>query len=135
MLSGLKKSELDVLFPAYLETDRDGTITGCGPSIKRHLEDGIAGQPVLDVFEIVRPATLETLEDILCERQAILLECRKLRALKLRGIVISLEDKLMFFMGHATAMISAEGMLAYNYSDFAPYDNTQDLLMATQAPY
>lgn len=128
----LNKTELDVLFPAYLETDQEGIIIGYGHSIARHAGTSLEGRSLLDVFEFLRPVPFTNFDDILTQQTTIILECRSKPALKLRGIVMAFEKKLVFFVGHATAMTQNEDKLSYNYSDFAPQDCSQDLLMATK---
>ena len=62
----LNKELLDELYPARLAVTPEGLIEAAGPSLVRHLGEGLVGRKFLDAFKFERPRIHDVAELIGC---------------------------------------------------------------------
>jgi signal transduction histidine kinase len=124
--------ELDLLFPAYIKTDRRGVILSCGSSYSRHLPKSLRGTLLLEEFKATRPAGAESIEQLRNANGTIILEHRKLAGLKLRGVLFARRGAHYLLVGHVPNVAAAEQSVKYRYADFSPCDGSQDVFLAAQ---
>ena len=128
----LTREDLDRLFPAHMETTTAGVITACGSSLNRHLEMELVGRNLLDEFSVERPVNVDETEDLLIDQQTVILSNKTNSTLRLRGIIIRRADRFALLLGHTPPMTRNDQAIKYRFSDFAPFDGTQDIFLAAE---
>lgn len=127
----IDKTQLDLLFPAYIRTDSDLVITDVGPSVARHSVEVRPGRPLLDVFDCVRPSGPFDPKTCARDQRSIHIQSHD-RALNLRGIIAANTQGYVLFVGHAPGAEDRLGRLSLRMSDFSPADASLDALMAVE---
>jgi two-component system, sensor histidine kinase len=116
------RAELDLLFPAHVLLDPDGTIRAVGPSLSRLAAGDLIGRDVGQVFQVdlyqdaaapdARPGT-------------VTLTMERPHALRLRGTCLRREDEVWLLVGHQPQHDATTELVA---EDFAPSDAAADLI-------
>lgn len=121
----LNKELLDELYPARLAVTPEGLIEAAGPSLVRHLGEGLVGRKFLDAFKFERPRIHDVAELIGC-KQSIILQSLFNSDLRLRGLVKVQDGLLHLLVGHIPTADGKVGGQMLVFSDFAPTDSTLD---------
>lgn len=128
----LSRRELDLLYPAYIRTDRRGVIDACGASFERHLPQTLQGAMFLETFRVLRPAEAVSFRQLRAHDGVILIEHRAIPGLKLRGVRIARRNAVYFLLGHLPNVAEGGQAVKYRYTDFSPCDGSQDAFLAAQ---
>lgn len=126
----LEGEDLDRVAPFGVLCDTDLMVTRTGPSWTR-LTDDFVGRPLLDVFDLVRPAGVDTVEGLRRHRDSMLLLRLKPRGPRLRFQVVDVSQPAGVMLVGTPVVSSSEELdrLGLSAADFSPIDQTPDLLL------
>ena len=126
----LEGEDLDRVAPFGVLCDADLVITRTGPSWAR-LTDDFVGRPLLDVFDLVRPAGVDTVEGLRRHRDSMLLLRLKPRGPRLRFQLVDVSQPAGIMLVGTPVVSSSEELdrLGLSAADFSPIDQTPDLLL------
>lgn len=128
----LNQDKLDRLFPAHIEIDKAGAISGLGPSLKRHISLEPIGKPLNSIFRVNFPQKISssgkggTIREIVMSGKGIAEE------IFLRGSVINSQNGYLLLLGHVPSEGKNNKARDLIFSDFAPTDSSVDLLFVSR---
>lgn len=126
----LTGQDLDRLFPAYVSTDPTGKIQQIGPSLSRHTDGNLIGQPILESFVLERPMNVTSICEVLAHGTVCSLGLRTNPTIKLQGIVHQSNKHFLFLLAHVPSLESSAEGPSYRFSDFAPFDGSRGILVS-----
>ena len=132
----LDPQAIDRLMPMHLCLAPDGTITGCGPTLRKLGGDGLAGRPFFDLFEVRRPGGIAGMADLSRRAgQRLYLALKGQGAAGLRGLAVPLAGGrgLILNLSFGVALLDAVRAFQLTDSDFAPTDLAVELLYLVEA--
>ena len=125
---------LDVLCPMHVEVDAAGVIRHAGPTIAKLVDGPVVGQPLLDVFEIVRPRAVESLADIHDkEGDALHLRLRDGHRTTMKAVAVAHGSGAILNLSFGISIVEAVGNYRLTSLDFAPTDLTIEMLYLVEA--
>lgn len=126
----LEGEDLDRVAPFGVLCDTDLVVTRTGPSWARLTADFV-GLPLLDVFDLVRPAGIDSVEGLRRHRDSMLLLRLKPRGPRLRFQVVDVSEPPGVMLVGTPVVSSSEELerLGLSAADFSPIDQTPDLLL------
>jgi PAS domain S-box-containing protein len=126
----LEGEDLDRVAPFGVLCDTALVVTRVGPSWSRLTEDFV-GRSLLDVFDLVRPAGIDTVEGLRRHRDSMLLLRLRPRGPRLRFQVVDVSDPAGVMLVGTPVVSSSEELdqLGLSAADFSPIDQTPDLLL------
>lgn len=126
----LEGEDLDRVAPFGVLCDSDLVVTRTGPSWARLTADFV-GLPLLDVFDLVRPAGIDSVEGLRRHRDSMLLLRLKPRGPRLRFQVVDVSEPPGVMLVGTPVVSSSEELerLGLSAADFSPIDQTPDLLL------
>lgn len=126
----LEDGDLDRVAPFGVLVDEDLVVRRIGPSWLR-LTDDFSGRSLLEVFDVVRPAGIESVEALRQHRDSMLLLRLRPSGPRLRFQAIDIsEPRGMLLTGTPVVSTSEElDRLGLSAADFSPIDQTPDLLL------
>lgn len=133
---GLSRQALDQLMPMHLLIAPSGNVVQAGPTLAKIAGADMAGRPVVDVVDVVRPRAVSDLAGFLSMQGARLRICLRSRPnLPMRGMIVSLPGQsgglLNLSLGVSAARAVAE--FGLTLGDFPPCDQTVDMLYLHEA--
>lgn len=131
-------SALDVLCPMHLILGPSGHILHAGPTLRKmRAGRGLTGQRFLDVFEVKRPRTLNSMSDLISkEPQKLRLKLRAAPHTSLKGVLVPAVDSGGMMIVNLSFGISIlEGVRDYalTNADFAATDLAIEMLYLVEA--
>ena len=128
---------LDTLCPMHAVLDRTGHITHLGPTLQK-LRPGIAliGTRFLEVFELQRPRTVTSMDDLLeCAGTKLHLRFRDSPRTSVKGILVELPDNQGAVINLSFGISILEGVSDYALTDadFAATDLAVEMLYLVEA--
>lgn len=126
----LEGEDLDRVAPFGVLCDTSLIVTRTGPSWARLTPDFV-GRHLLDVFDLVRPAGVTTVEGLREHRDSMLLLRLKPRGPRLRFQVVDVSQPAGVMLVGTPVVSSSEELdrLGLSAADFSPIDQTPDLLL------
>ena len=126
----LEGEDLDRVAPFGVLCDTSLVVTRTGPSWARLTTDFV-GLPLLDVFDLVRPAGIDSVDGLRRHRDSMLLLRLKPRGPRLRFQVVDVSDPAGVMLVGTPVVSSSEELdrLGLSAADFSPIDQTPDLLL------
>ncbi len=126
----LEGEDLDRVAPFGVLCGTDLVVTRTGPSWARLTADFV-GRPLLDVFDLVRPAGIDSVEGLRRHRDSMLLLRLKPRGPRLRFQVVDVSEPPGVMLVGTPVVSSSEELerLGLSAADFSPIDQTPDLLL------
>ena len=128
---------LDRLMPMHLWVAPDGRIARIGSTLgKMRATEAMLGQPLLDVFEVKRPRSVQTVEDLLSAHgNRLQIQFRTPPATPFKGVVVALPDGagLLLNLSFGISVIEAVTTYGLTVSDFAATDLTVEMLYLMEA--
>ncbi|MGY6409604.1 MAG: ATP-binding protein [Alkalilacustris sp.] len=129
---GLSAQETDALFPAFLRIDTEGRIMAAGPSLRRHLGEGLVGRTLFDCVTFERPSGVADVAGLRRYRRGVILRIEGARLLRLRGMLLDRGAHLWLLLGHIPDLQAEEGSQPLQIADFSPTDGTLDMMLAAE---
>ena len=125
-------SPLDVLCPMHIEISGDGIISHMGPTIEK-LVTG-TGRRFNEVFDIVRPASVSSVEDIRGRVGAPLhLRLRDEHGTGMKAVAVLHGGGAILNLSFGISIVDAVGDYSLTGRDFAPTDPTIEMLYLVEA--
>ncbi|HET7902076.1 MAG TPA: ATP-binding protein [Candidatus Nanopelagicales bacterium] len=126
----IEGADLDRVAPFGVLCDSELVITRTGPSWSRLAPDFV-GLPLLEVFDLVRPAGIDSVEGLRRHRDSMLLLRLKPRGPRVRFQVIDVSAPEGVMLVGTPVVSSSEELdrLGLSAADFSPIDQTPDLLL------
>jgi len=126
----IEDDDLDRVAPFGVLCDESLVVTRTGPSWHRLCED-FTGRPLFDVFEVVRPTGLATIESVRRHRDSMLLLKLAPGGPRVRFQVVDVSEPSGVMLVGTPVVASSEELdrLGLSAADFSPIDQTPDLLM------
>jgi PAS domain S-box-containing protein len=126
----MEGGDLDRVAPFGVLCDESLTVLRVGPSWVR-LTDGFVGRHLLDVFDVVRPAGVATIEAVRRHRDSMLLLRLHGDGPRLRFQVVDVSEPPGVLLIGTPVVASSEELdkLGLSAADFSPIDQTPDLLL------
>ena len=128
----LIKEDLDRLFPAYLQVDTEGIVLSAGHSLIKHAGTDVLFQSILEVFDVERPFIFGAMSDLLKHGGSCVLRLKSNSNVRLQGAVQEDSGTFFLFLGYVPSMKADDTALSLTFSDFAPFDASKDLIVASQ---
>ena len=123
---------LDVLCPMHIEIAGDGTISHMGPTIQKFMPG--AGSPFCEVFDIMRPASVSTLDDIRARVGLPLhLRLRNDHRTTMKAVAVPHGEGAILNLSFGISIVDAVGDYSLTSRDFAPTDLTVEMLYLAEA--
>jgi PAS domain S-box-containing protein len=125
----IEGDDLDRVAPFGILCDEELVVVRVGPSWAR-LTEPFVGRPLLDVFDVVRPAGVHSLEGVRRHRDTMLL-LKLAEGTRLRFQVVDVSDPAGVLLIGTPVVASSEELdkLGLSAADFSPIDQTPDLLL------
>jgi len=126
----IEDDDLDRVAPFGVLCDESLVVTRVGPSWRR-LSDDFVGRPLLEVFEVVRPSGLATIESVRRHRDSMLLLRLSPSGPRVRFQVVDVSEPSGVMLVGTPVVASSEELdrLGLSAADFSPIDQTPDLLL------
>jgi PAS domain S-box-containing protein len=126
----IEDDDLDRVAPFGVLCDESLVVTRVGPSWRR-LSDDFVGRPLLEVFEVVRPSGLATIESVRRHRDSMLLLRLAPSGPRVRFQVVDVSEPSGVMLVGTPVVASSEELdrLGLSAADFSPIDQTPDLLL------
>ncbi|MGR3435138.1 MAG: diguanylate cyclase domain-containing protein [Shimia sp.] len=126
---------LDTLCPMHVELDGAGTILHAGPTLAKLRAPGaIVGRPFFEVFELKRPRSLATLDDIRAAPGTVLhLRFREGVQNPLKAVAVPMGDGAVVNLSFGIGVVEAVGRYGLTNADFAGTDLTIEMLYLVEA--
>ena len=134
MLTGsIPWGTVNKLFSVIMVLDRELNIVHGSDSIQRHLPRVMDSPPLLEIFDIKRPAGVRTFEDMRNSPDPLYLMVARDDSFAVRGQIIEpdkTEEGVLFFLGSPwlSWLHAKTPALKVNLNDFAPQDAQMDQL-------
>ncbi|MBB5350889.1 PAS domain S-box-containing protein [Haloferula luteola] len=121
---------LPEVFPFYFHWNADMTLRALGPSLTKIFPDAQLGQPMAELFRLVSPAGSWEISRFQGGPSVVYLFEIPALGLKLRGQILELHEPASFLMLASPWISNIEDIarLGLSIDDFAPHDQTMDLL-------
>jgi len=125
----IEDDDLDRVAPFGVLCDEALVVTRIGPSWRRLCED-FTGSHLFDVFEVVRPTGIATVESVRLHRDSMLLLTLSPSGPRVRFQVVDVADPAGVMLVGTPVVASSEELdrLGLSAADFSPIDQTPDLL-------
>ena len=126
----LEDDDLDRVAPFGVLCDEDLRVRRVGPSWRRLVPD-FAGERLLDVFDVVRPAGIANLSDIRAHKDSMILLRLRPSGPRVRFQAVDVSDPSGVMLMGTPVVSSSEELdrLGLSAADFSPIDQTPDLLL------
>jgi PAS domain S-box-containing protein len=126
----IEDDDLDRVAPFGVLCDESLTVTRMGPSWRR-LCDDVVGRSLFDVFEVIRPAGLSTIDSVRRHRDSMLLLRLSPSGPRVRFQVVDVSEPSGLMLVGTPVVASSEELdvLGLSAADFSPIDQTPDLLL------
>ncbi|MBL4628966.1 MAG: diguanylate cyclase [Roseicyclus sp.] len=143
----LPSAVLDVMMPMHVSVDAQGRIRHAGPTIAKMLGGdpvggdraagvSVVGQPLLDVFDLRRPAGIADFAGLMAQAGLRLsLAPRTAAHLPLRGVILPLPDRGGAILDLSLGLSFARAVADFSLTlpDFSPCDQIIELLYLHEA--
>ncbi|MGC1506548.1 MAG: GGDEF domain-containing protein [Sulfitobacter sp.] len=131
-------SALDVLCPMHLILGPSGHILHAGPTLRKmRAGRGLTGQRFLDVFEVKRPRTLNSMSDLISkEPQELRLKLRAAPHTSLKGVLVPAVDSggmMIVNLSFGISILDGVRDYALTNADFAATDLAIEMLYLVEA--
>jgi len=125
-------AQLDKIFPFHVSTDADLMVTHLGPGLLRLTPELRQGDPLPQVFRLIRPSLPFTGEEIR-RSTGLLALLESPGGVRMRGQFQALEGGGLIYLGSPWInSLNAMNAAGLDISDFAPHDPTVELLHMLQ---
>ncbi|MEM1236828.1 MAG: GGDEF domain-containing protein [Pseudomonadota bacterium] len=125
---------LDVLCPMHVEVSGTGRVTHAGPTLEKLVEGDLVGQRFLEVFELVRPKAVATIEDIRARPGMPLhMRLRDSHRTPVKCVAVPHGDGALINIAFGISIVDAVGDYSLTGRDFAPTDPTIEMLYLVEA--
>ena len=127
--------KMDVLCPMHARLDGAGVIVHAGPTLaKLRPETELVGAFFLDVFELLRPNSITTMQDLRARFGAKLhLQFRSTPRTGLKGVMVADGDGAIVNLSFGISLLDAARDYALSGQDFAATDLTIEMLYLIEA--
>lgn len=125
---------LDTLCPMHLEVDANGVILHAGPTLAKLRPDGLVGMKFTDVFELIRPHSVKSLDDVRATAgTALHIRFNDMHRTPAKAVAVPFGDGAIINMSFGISVVNAVGDYALTSRDFAPTDLTIEMLYMVEA--
>lgn len=135
--TALPHGVMDRLMPMHLCVDDTGLIRHAGPTIRKMSgRDRLDDIPLLELFEIRRPAGIAGFDDLMGQAgRRLSLALDSARQLPLRGVILPVADAggAVLDMSLGLSFARAVADFSLTLADFSPTDQTIELLYLNEA--
>ncbi|CAB4845899.1 unannotated protein [freshwater metagenome] len=126
----IEVDDLDRVSPFGVICDESLTIVRAGPSWRRLTAD-MVGRSLFDVFDVIRPAGIDSIDSLRLRRESLLLFKLRPGGPRVRFQIIDVTEPVGVMLLGAPVVSSSEELdqLGLSAADFSPIDQTPDLLL------